>query len=242
MRNVPKILIIDDSTTLCQYMTQILQQANYLVITASSGQEGLTKVQREHPHCLILDAILPDIGGFEVCRKVRTSDPMHLLPIIMMSSKNTTAEQYWGLRQGATRYLGKPFTEEALLTAVREVLPIYSHRPVTREQARQMPLQQYQPPAHYGQLPLAKLIPRRVENIDIMWTSRPNAALIADREARFLYIAIDGRKNIERLCLATGMSTEDISRALRVLLSLQRIQLCDPSGKVVDSAQFFTDL
>jgi CheY-like chemotaxis protein len=229
VRNVPKILIIDDSTTSCLHMAQILQKSNYQVVTAMNGHEGLTRMQMEQPQCLILDVILPDISGFEVCRRVRASDPMRLVPIIMVSSKNTPTDQYWGMRQGATRYLAKPFTEDVLLQVISEVMPIYTHPPVMRGQV----------PILHEPLPLTKLIPRREENTDVLWTSRPNGSVISDRAARFLYIAIDGRKSVERLCLATQMSLEDVTRALRVLVSLHRIQLCDPSGKVIDSSRLF---
>ena len=239
MRDFAKVLIIDDSTTSCLHMAQILQKANYQVITALNGYEGLMKIQLEQPHCLLLDVVLPDISGFEVCRKVRASDPLRLVPIILVSSKNTPTDRYWGMRQGATRYLVKPFTEDVLLQTVREVVPVYVLPAVTRGEMPQMSTNTQRMRIVQDQLPLAKLIPRRVESSDVLWTNRPNTSLITDREARFLYIAIDGRRTVERLCMATQMSLEDVSRALRVLLSLQRIQLYEPGGKVVDSSRIF---
>jgi CheY-like chemotaxis protein len=239
MRDFAKILIIDDSATSRLHMAQILQKANYQVITASSGYEGLMKMQQEPPHCLMLDVVLPDISGFEVCRKVRASDSLHLVPIVLVSSKDTPTDRYWGMRQGATRYLTKPFTEDVLLQTAREVVPIYVHPAVMRGQRQQMSTNTPQVQIVQDQLPLMKLIPRRVESSDVLWTNRPNASLISDREARFLYMAIDGRRTVERLCMATQMSQEDVSRALRVLLSLQRIQLYEPGGRVVDSSHIF---
>lgn len=122
MVNAPKVLVIDDSATSSLFISQILRNAGYYVITAINGNEGLAKALHERPHCLILDVVLPGVSGFGVCRKLRAMDPRHNLSIIMVSSKDTPLDQTWGLRQGADRYLTKPFTEEVLLRAVQEVL------------------------------------------------------------------------------------------------------------------------
>src|SRR4051812_15287978 len=103
-------------------MTQSLRRAGYDVTTAASGNEGLAKAVRERPHCLILDVVLPGVSGFGVCRQLRSIDPQRSLSIIMVSNKNTQLDQSWGLRQGADRYLPKPFTEETLVRTVAEVL------------------------------------------------------------------------------------------------------------------------
>ena len=122
MVNTPKVLVIDDSATSSHFISQILRKAGYYVITAADGNEGLVKALQERPHCLILDVVLPGVSGFGVCRRLRAVDPQHNLSIIMVSSKSTALDQSWGLRQGADRYLTKPFTEDALLHTVREVL------------------------------------------------------------------------------------------------------------------------
>ena len=125
MAITPKILIIDDSATFSFFMSTTLRKAGYHVITASNGNDGITKALQEHPHCLLLDVVLPGTSGFSICRQIRSMDPQHRLPIIMVSSKNTRMDHNWGLRQGADRYLPKPFSEETLLQTVAEVL---SHR------------------------------------------------------------------------------------------------------------------
>lgn len=118
----PKVLVIDDSATSSLFITLALRKAGYRVITAVNGNEGLTKALQERPHCLILDVVLPGVSGFGVCRQLRALDPQRSLSIIMVSSKSTQLDQSWGLRQGADRYLPKPFTEEILLHTVEEVL------------------------------------------------------------------------------------------------------------------------
>ena len=123
MVNTHTVLVIDDSITFCEFIAQALEKVGYRVIAAADGHKGLIKVLQEHPVCVILDVILPGLSGFEVCRQLRARDPQHSLPIIMISSKNTPLNQMWGLRQGANRYLPKPFTQEVLVQTVTEVMP-----------------------------------------------------------------------------------------------------------------------
>jgi len=120
--NSAKVLIIDDSTTLCLIMAGALEKAGYQVLTASNGNEGLAKALQERPHCAIIDVVLPGISGFGLCRHLRALDPQRNLSIIMVSTKNTSLDHSWGLRQGADRYLPKPFSDEALVQTVEEVL------------------------------------------------------------------------------------------------------------------------
>ena len=121
-----KVLIVDDSPTLCLLMTRALENAGYEVITASSGHEGLLKAVRERPHCIVLDVVLPGMSGFGLCRQIRALDPQRRVSIIMVSTKNTPLDQSWGLRQGADRYLPKPFSDETLVQTVEEVMRAHS--------------------------------------------------------------------------------------------------------------------
>ena len=122
MPNSAKVLVIDDSTTLCLIMARALEKAGYQVIIASNGNEGLAKALQERPHCVIIDVVLPGISGFGLCRQLRALDRQRNLSIIMVSTKNTSLDHSWGLRQGADRYLPKPFSDEALVQTVEEVL------------------------------------------------------------------------------------------------------------------------
>lgn len=129
MVQAPKVLIVDDSATSCLFMTRVLQKAGCNVITASNGNDGMTKALLEHPHCVILDVVLPGgLSGYGICRQLRALDPERNLSIIMVSTKNTSLDQNWGLRQGADRYLPKPFSEETLVQTVGEVLTEHMYR------------------------------------------------------------------------------------------------------------------
>lgn len=226
--NVPKVLIIDDSTSACLFMASALEKTGFRVITAPNGQEGLTKVFQERPNCLILDVILPGVNGFELCRRLRAMDPQHRVPIILISSKNTPLDHRWGLRQGADRYLSKPFTEEALVQSVVDVLPKGSEPLVsTRHLSANQPSPLRQQP-----LPdIRWLIPHRIENDELMRLYNPSA--------RRLYTAIDGRKNIETLCTITHLELKEAYEALQILLARHSIQLYSPEGRRVESLPLF---
>ena len=122
MAQLPMVLIIDDSLTSRLLMANALQKAGYDVITASDGSEGWMKAFRARPRCIILDVVLPGVDGFKLCRRLRALDPYRKLSIIMVSVKNTTLDHTWGLRQGADRYLSKPFSDEALIKLVGDVI------------------------------------------------------------------------------------------------------------------------
>ncbi len=118
-----KVLIIDDSYTSSLFMAAALENAGYQVITAPDASEGWLKALQEQPHCVILDVVLPGgMDGFRLCRLLRAQDPQRRLPIIMVSVKNTSMDKAWGLRQGADRYLSKPFSEGIFVQLVGEVL------------------------------------------------------------------------------------------------------------------------
>ncbi|HEX7733954.1 MAG TPA: response regulator [Ktedonobacteraceae bacterium] len=123
----PKILIIDDSPTVRMFMLRALQKTGCQILLATNGTEGLQRAVQERPDCIILDVVLPGLNGYSLCRQLRAMDPEHDLAIVMISSKNSLVDQNWGLRQGADRYLPKPFTEEQLLMTIKEVLETTTH-------------------------------------------------------------------------------------------------------------------
>jgi CheY-like chemotaxis protein len=264
MRNAPKILIIDDSSTSRFYMASALQKAGYQVLASADGAEGFTLVLHEPPDCLIVDIVLPGMGGFEICRRLRSRAALRALPIIMVSTKNTPVDQAWGLRQGANRYLPKPFTEDMLVNIVNELLPPYKRLSVSGMQnpgtgprpsvfgtqnAGTGPRpavsgMQNQNPGTGPRLSSIrptwlKLIPHRREDDDVLWINKQRSTTILDAQARYFYTAIDGHKSLEQLGMMMRMSADDILKIVRILLAQRQIQLYEPGGRVVhDLSQF----
>lgn len=117
-----KILLIDDSDFFAKYVKDILETEDYVVIHASGGEAGLKKVREEKPDLVLLDVVMPDIDGFEVCRILRESESNNLMPIIMLTSKDNQDDKLMGLELGADDYIIKPFNNRELLSRVRNTL------------------------------------------------------------------------------------------------------------------------
>ena len=116
---IHKVLCVDDSETDLKQMEQICSDAGFRVLTARSGEEALDIALRERPDAMLLDVILPDINGFEVCRQVTTYAETKSMPVILVSSKGERTDRIWGEEQGAKGYIAKPYSPEQLLEQLR---------------------------------------------------------------------------------------------------------------------------
>lgn len=117
-----RILIIDDSDFFAKVTSKILEEAGYLTLHAPSGAAGLQMVRAEKPDLVLLDVVMPDIDGFEVCRILRESESNNLMPIIMLTSKDDQEDKLIGLELGADDYITKPFNNRELISRVRNTL------------------------------------------------------------------------------------------------------------------------
>ncbi len=225
----PRVLVVDDSPTTCLFIASTLEQAGYEVNVALKGHEALAKVTEFQPYCLILDVMLPDISGYAVCRQVQHSNLQHQVYIILMSTKNAPLDQLYGLRQGAHRYLPKPFTAEVLAQTVWEGLP-GSLRQTILPSAFTKPQQSIPT--------LLELIPHRVVDEDALRARNPftHAPVIEEKQARQLYDAIDGKRTLYELAATIGLETNEITRTLHTLLKKNCIQIYDSTGKLMERA------
>ncbi|MCX7710211.1 MAG: response regulator [Clostridia bacterium] len=117
-----KILIIDDTELMVKYITDILTDAEYEVVTAFNGVEGLQKVREEKPDLVLLDVVMPGMDGFEVCKALRDDESNNLMPIIMLTAQDNEDDKLSGLELGADDYIIKPFNYRELLSRVRNTL------------------------------------------------------------------------------------------------------------------------
>lgn len=113
------ILIVDDEAKIREVVRSYLEQAAYRVIEAATGREALTMMHKDQVHLIILDLMLPDVSGEEVCRMVRQTSA---LPIIMLTAKSAEEHRIQGLSQGADDYVLKPFSPRELVARVRAIL------------------------------------------------------------------------------------------------------------------------
>jgi len=226
----PRVLVVDDSPTTCLFIASTLEKAGYDVDVALKGQEVLAKIAVFQPACLILDVMLPDISGYAICRQVQYHTLEHPIYIILISSKSAPLDRSYGIRQGAHRYLPKPFSPEDLLQAVWEGLPATLRQTILPSCISSL--------RQNDQPPFLELIPRRVVDQDAMRTRNPfvHSPIIKEKQARQLYDAIDGRKTLSELVTLTGLETHVLTDTLRELLHKHYIQMYDSAGKLKESA------
>jgi len=117
-----KILIIEDTEFMKKLISDVLKEAGYEVVTASSGEEGLQKVREEKPDLVLLDVVKPGMDGFEVCRILREDESNNLMPIIMLTAQENEDHKLEGLELGADDYIIKPFNSRELVSRVRNTL------------------------------------------------------------------------------------------------------------------------
>ena len=114
-----KILIIDDEVNIIELAKLYLQRDGFQVESATKGQQGLTMFTSVSPDLIILDIMLPDIDGFEVCRQIRAKSKV---PILMLSARREDVDKIIGLELGADDYLAKPFNPQELVARVKAIL------------------------------------------------------------------------------------------------------------------------
>ncbi len=117
-----KILVIDDEPDLRELVRVNLDQAGYGVETASSGREALQALRHSPPDLIVLDLMLPDISGTELCRKIRSDPALSDIPVIMLTAKAAEVDRVVGFELGADDYVTKPFSPREFVLRVAAVL------------------------------------------------------------------------------------------------------------------------
>jgi DNA-binding response OmpR family regulator len=115
-----KILVVEDEVPIRKLIVFNLQRSNYEVIEAGGGKEAVKLVQEHSPSLVLLDLMLPDMDGFEICSKLRENYPN--LPIVIVSARGQDMEKIMGLELGADDYIVKPFNPLELTARIRSVL------------------------------------------------------------------------------------------------------------------------
>ena len=116
------ILVAEDSFTQRQLIADFLEERDFTVTTATNGVEALAQVLRTCPDVVVLDVVMPQLNGYEVCRRLKTTPETQDIPVIMCSVKTTEVDRYWGLKIGADAYIGKPFQKHELIEAIERLL------------------------------------------------------------------------------------------------------------------------
>ncbi len=113
------VLVVEDESSIASFVALYLKNAGYAVRTAATGGEALSAVAAEQPDLVVLDLMLPDIDGIEVCKRIRQRSD---LPILMLTARDEDVDKIIGLEVGADDYLTKPFNPRELVARVKSIL------------------------------------------------------------------------------------------------------------------------
>jgi len=117
------ILVVDDDPIVHCVLCRVLEGAGYQLARANNGREALELATRDLPQLIILDVLMPDIGGLAVLRQLKNAEATKGIPVIVLTSLAQRTTQLEATASGADLFLSKPFTEAQLLTALRQLLP-----------------------------------------------------------------------------------------------------------------------
>ncbi len=122
-----RILIVDDNETNLLLISKILSLEGYQVMTAVSGAEALALVDKNIPDLAILDVMMPEMNGYELCRKLRESPELERLPIVMLTATNNVCDRRLALEAGAEKVWQKPFDIDTLRKEIGTLLRDNGH-------------------------------------------------------------------------------------------------------------------
>jgi DNA-binding response OmpR family regulator len=115
----PTVLVVEDESSIASFVSLYLKNAGYAVRTAATGGDALTQAAAHDPALIVLDLMLPDIDGIEVCKRIRQRSDV---PILMLTARDEDVDKIIGLEVGADDYLTKPFNPRELVARVKSIL------------------------------------------------------------------------------------------------------------------------
>jgi twitching motility two-component system response regulator PilH len=116
---VKKILIVDDSMGMVRMIQSVLEKEGYFAVGLSDPSRIEQMIDSEGPNLILLDVVMPERNGFQVCRALKNSQAYKSIPIIVVSGKATASDRFWAEQQGANGYIVKPFAPDDLLREIR---------------------------------------------------------------------------------------------------------------------------
>jgi len=138
MNSPPKILVVDDTPRNVKLLADLLGVKGYAVVTAASGREALMKIDAEPPDLVLLDVVMPEMSGYEVCLKLRENPATAMLPVIMVTALDPSQERVKGIEAGADDFLTKPINQPELLARVKSLLRVKELHDLVQVQAGQL--------------------------------------------------------------------------------------------------------
>lgn len=116
------ILIVDDSPTEANIVRTLLEEAGYQVLLADNANSGINVAIERQPDLILMDVVMPGMSGFQATRKLTKDPKTQDIPILMLTTKDQQTDQFWGLKNGAKKYMIKPPEKDKLLQEISELL------------------------------------------------------------------------------------------------------------------------
>ena len=135
MNDPPSVLVVDDNEINRDIIVTRLEAHGYATLQAADGEQALAAVAQHRPDLVLLDVMMPNLDGIEVCRRLKSDAAAPFLPIILVTAKTDSKDVVAGLDAGADEYLTKPIDQAALVARVRSVLRIKTLHDQVRAQA-----------------------------------------------------------------------------------------------------------
>jgi twitching motility two-component system response regulator PilH len=114
-----KVLVVDDSQAEIRLLQSMLQEGGFHSVAISDPMKTEEAIEAERPSVILLDVVMPQRNGFQVCRDLKSQESYAGIPVILVTSKSAPSDRYWGEQQGANGFVAKPFTPDELLNAVK---------------------------------------------------------------------------------------------------------------------------
>jgi len=224
-----KIFIVEDEPSIATLVKYNLEKENYKVFISNNGEEGLKEIKKIEPDLILLDWMLPDLSGIEICRSLKKDKKFKFIPVIMLTAKGQEEDKVLGLNTGADDYLVKPFSHSELVARInallRRVKPQAIEDSVTFEDLKVDRLQKRVSrgsqeiilgPTEYRLINFFITNPRRVfsreQLLENVWLNSINVELrTVDVHIRRLRKAINlpGKKDLIRTVRSTGYSLDN---------------------------------
>ena len=111
-----KVLVVDDTAAHLQQMKEIVSEAGYQVITATSGREAVERARAEKPNMVFMDIVMDDLDGYGACREITRDAETKDIPVVFVSTKNQRADKIWAEKQGAKALISKPIDSAEIIS------------------------------------------------------------------------------------------------------------------------------
>lgn len=117
-----KILLVDDEPNILLSLDFLMRKNGYKVFMARNGREALHSIQEQMPDLVILDIMMPDVDGYQICTTIKSSEQFRDIKVIFLSAKSKESDVAKGIEMGADAYIAKPFVNKNLLEKVKELI------------------------------------------------------------------------------------------------------------------------